>query len=78
MSDINEKTSIPLAWFVAAMSATLTVGMAGSFWVFSVNARLSRIEDKLGIGFPITEKQNFADPFWAAMNKGEKYGSDKY
>lgn len=46
---IDERTSIPLVWALCAMSSiVISVGI-GAFWVKSVDDRLTRIEQKLGI-----------------------------
>lgn len=49
MSKIDEKTSVPLGWVISGFGAALGVAIVGTFWVSSVNERLARIEDKLGI-----------------------------
>lgn len=46
---LDEKTGVPLSWMGACMLLAITATSAGTFWVFSVNDRLGRIEDKLGI-----------------------------
>lgn len=55
MSKIDEKTSVPLNVVMTGFSVALGVAVAGTFWVASVNARLARIEDKLGIAPYTTE-----------------------
>lgn len=47
--NINEKTSLPISWFIASFIPLLSIAFTGAFWIKSVNDRLSRIEDKLGI-----------------------------
>ena len=49
MGMINEKTTVPVTWVVSILSASLGVAIAGTCWVFSVNTRLARIEEHLGI-----------------------------
>ncbi len=49
MSKIDERTSVPLMWLLMGLAAVVTPTIIGSFWVSSVNFRLSRIEEKLGI-----------------------------
>ena len=46
--------SIPLTWFFLTLVAVLGPVCGGSLWVFRVNARLERIEQKLGITGDIT------------------------
>lgn len=57
MTHIDKKTTIPLEWVLAGAftggSAILVGVVAGCMWVFTVNARLSRIELHLGIDEPV-------------------------
>ncbi len=46
---IDEKSSIPLGWAISGFITTITFAALGSFWISSVNDRLGRIEEKLGI-----------------------------
>lgn len=46
---IDESTSIPLVWVAILVTFVVTWACTGSFWVKSVNDRLARIEEKLGI-----------------------------
>lgn len=46
---IDSETSVPIGWVISGMGAILIATITGAFWVASVNDRLSRIEDKLGI-----------------------------
>jgi len=64
---IDERTVMPITWFVAALGACFGMVSAGSFWVFSVNARLARIEQKLGIPNPVAYSV-----IETAQAKGEK------
>lgn len=45
----NIGVSVPLTWVVAAYIPTTTFVIGVALWVFSVDARLGRIEDKLHI-----------------------------
>jgi hypothetical protein len=60
MSNIDEKTSIPIVWVAGLFSTGMAVTIIGCFWVFQVNDRLARIEGKLGIekiaAGPVIEK----------------------
>lgn len=46
---IDDKTVIPIGWVISCCTVLVVSAVAGTFWVSSVNDRLSRIEDKLGI-----------------------------
>lgn len=46
---INSETVVPIGWVISGMAAILAVTISATFWVSTVNTRLSRIEDKLGI-----------------------------
>ena len=46
---IDEKTVVPLPWLLAGFMVGLTPVIYATFWISSVNFRLERIEDKLGI-----------------------------
>lgn len=46
---IDDRASIPVVWFVVSIVSVIGGVYAGSFWMFSVNERLGRIEEKLGI-----------------------------
>lgn len=46
---IDEKTVVPLGWMIGGLAAVVGATIVGAFWVFSVDARLGRIEQKLGI-----------------------------
>jgi hypothetical protein len=57
MTKIDEKTTLPIQWVIVgayvgggAILASLIVACS---WVFTVNARLMRIEQKLGISQPV-------------------------
>jgi len=59
MTRIDDKTSIPLKWVVLSAwfggAAILAGVVVACTWVFTVNARLARIEDKLGITQPVAQ-----------------------
>jgi hypothetical protein len=46
---IDEKSVVPLGWVITGMGAGIGATIAGVFWVSTVNFRLERIEEKLGI-----------------------------
>lgn len=46
---LSERTSIPILWVFCAYIPTTSFVVAVALWVFNVDARLHRIEDKLGI-----------------------------
>lgn len=46
---IDEKSVVPLGWVVTGMCTGIAATVAGVFWVSTVNFRLERIEEKLGI-----------------------------
>lgn len=46
---ISSETAVPIGWLITAVSVTLSITIMGTAWVYSVNNRLARIEDKLGI-----------------------------
>ncbi len=48
-SRIDDKTTVPLSIVAVLFATGVSVTATGAFWVKSVNDRLSRIEDKLGI-----------------------------
>lgn len=54
MSRIDEKTLVPLHMVIALFSTGIFVTGMGVYWMTSVNDRLSRIEQKLGIVPPAT------------------------
>lgn len=60
---IDDKTTIPLIWVIGLMMGGIASTVTGTFWVSTVNARLSRIEAKLGIpkidngAFPTAQAQ---------------------
>lgn len=49
MSQIDERSAIPLTWLFMVMLVVVSSTMTGVFWVSTVNFRLQRIEEKLGI-----------------------------
>lgn len=46
---IDKETQVPLSVVAGLFSVGIGVTIAGTFWVAQVNARLSRIEDRLGV-----------------------------
>lgn len=46
---IDEKAVVPVSWVLSGYAAIISVTVIGAFWVSSVNYRLERIEEKLGI-----------------------------
>lgn len=49
MDRITERTGIPLGWVIGLFSTGISITIIGTIFVASVNFRLSRIEEKLGI-----------------------------
>ena len=49
MEKLSRETVLPLDLVLAFLSVSLGVAVAGTFWVASVNSRLSRIEERLEI-----------------------------
>jgi hypothetical protein len=49
MKQIDEKTVVPIGWVVGGFTALLSFCVLSVFWIASVNYRLQRIEEKLGI-----------------------------
>lgn len=46
---LDEKSVVPLGWVLSGMSVVIAGTVVGVFWVSTVNFRLQRIEEKLGI-----------------------------
>lgn len=46
---IDDKTVVPLTWVLGTLSCIVISSSVASIWVKSVNDRLGRIEEKLGI-----------------------------
>ncbi len=50
---IDEKTLVPIGWVVSVFTAVVISSITGTFWVASwmssVDKRLSRIEEKVGL-----------------------------
>lgn len=46
---MNDKTTLPLSWFVSGLFAMGGVIAMGTMWVASVNTRLTMIEQKLDL-----------------------------
>lgn len=51
-SRIDDKTVVPLNVVAILLAAVVSATVTGAFWVKSVNDRLSRIEEKLGVVAP--------------------------
>lgn len=49
MTKLDDRTVVPLTWLVGGFAAGLAPVIAAVFWIASVNFRLQRIEEKLGI-----------------------------
>lgn len=67
MTKIDEKTTLPLQWVIVgayvgggAILASLIIACS---WVFTVNARLMRIEQKLGITEPVVQRGIVRDAY---------------
>jgi hypothetical protein len=48
-SKIDEKTLVPIGWVLTGLAAIFFIVLRGAFWMSSVDGRLQRIEDKLGV-----------------------------
>jgi hypothetical protein len=46
---IDSETLVPVGWVLSGFGLTLTAAVCGTFWISSVNDRLGRIEERLGI-----------------------------
>lgn len=46
---IDEKSVVPLSWFITGLLTVITMTGGGVVWITTVNFRLERIEEKLGI-----------------------------
>lgn len=46
---IDSTAVVPLGWMLTGMGAIITGTVTGVFWISTVNFRLQRIEEKLGI-----------------------------
>lgn len=46
---IDDKSVLSLGLVVALLIGTVSISVTGAFWISSVDNRLSRIEEKLGI-----------------------------
>lgn len=56
---IDSETSVPIGWVLSGFAIVVASAIAGTFWVSSVNDRLSRIEEKLGIPIYKTAQTSF-------------------
>jgi len=65
---IDEKTVVPLGVVAALFTTGISITAMGVFWITSVNERLSRIEQRLGI-VPVN-----AASFVPHANAGESNG----
>lgn len=54
MTNLDEKTTVPLGWAITAFGAAASGLVFTCFFVFTVDARLTRIEHKLGITEPVS------------------------
>lgn len=46
---IDDKAVVPIGWVLCGMGSVVVGTITGVFWVATVNFRLQRIEEKLGI-----------------------------
>lgn len=46
---IDSETVIPINWVLGSFTVIVASVAAATFWVSSINVRLARIEEKLGI-----------------------------
>lgn len=46
---VSDKTYIPISWFFFTIGVAVSSTVASVLWISTVNYRLQRIEDKLGI-----------------------------
>ena len=46
---IDEQSTLPIGWVLSGLAFTIAITITGVFWVSTVNFRLERIEEKLGI-----------------------------
>lgn len=61
MTKINDSTTVPFYWLIAAVIFCCGASCTGAYYVFTVDARLTRIERKMGINEPVIEAQIFND-----------------
>jgi hypothetical protein len=77
MSNLNEKTTVPLIWVGTLLVAVLSVGAAGvwktAFWVSRVNVRLVRLEQAMRLE-PLAEDAvaDNKDPFFDQAEAGSR------
>jgi hypothetical protein len=46
---IDERTLVPVGWVLSGMFIVIASVISATFWISTVNNRLGRIEEKLGI-----------------------------
>ncbi len=46
---LGPDTTVPLGWVATVVVALIMSAVSGTYWVYTVNGRLYRIERKLGI-----------------------------
>lgn len=46
---IDQRSYVPLIWVITGIAACASITITGAFWVSTVDFRLERIEEKLGI-----------------------------
>lgn len=61
------KAFVPVGWVFTAFGTMISISVVGAFWVASVNFRLQRIEEKLGIP-PLATTSN-VEPIANAFGK---------
>lgn len=49
MTNLDERTKVPLLWVVSAMGVVIGISFSVAFWARSVDDRLARIEEFLNI-----------------------------
>lgn len=54
---IDSSAVVPIGWVLTGMGAVISVTIAGVVWISTVNFRLQRIEERLGI--PIFKAEAF-------------------
>ena len=65
---IDSRAVVPLGWVVSGIGAGVSVTIVGVFWVSTVNFRLERIEEKLGIP-PYHAEITMVEKAFAEMEK---------
>lgn len=49
MVRIDDRALVPIGWVLSGVGVVVAVSVIGAFWVSSVDYRLGRIEEHLGI-----------------------------